>query len=389
LVTHAFRHVALAGAFNTKQARVLEGHTMLSISLEAVRGVLETTGVALDDVDGVFGKMAGEIGFSLGLGPAATTTFDASGISAVLDAAQAVSTGLCETALVVSGGASQYVDRNSTAPWTRPENEWVLPFGLYTAVEFALMARRHMHEFGTTPEQLASAAALIRNNGHVNPEAVYCGRGPFTAQDVLDSRMIADPFHLLDCAMTSEGACAVIVTTPERARDTKQKPVYILGAGLDRIGPAYQHAPSWDLSAARTDTPPAGLIGRRASRRALGMAGLTPHDVNVCELYDPFSFEIIRQLEAFEFCEVGAGGEFVTSGMANPDGRFPVTTDGGLLAFSHPGSPQQLQRVARAMHQIQGVCASNQIPNVDVALCSNGGSGALYTDVMVLGKEMP
>src|SRR5207245_1125326 len=106
----------------------------------------------------------------------------------------------------------------STAPWTRPNHEFVVPFGMFTAAEFALIARRHMHRYGTTPEQLATVAATIRNNGHVNPEAIYFGRGPFTADDILASRMVADPFHLLDCAMTSEGGCALVMARADRAR---------------------------------------------------------------------------------------------------------------------------------------------------------------------------
>src|SRR5205814_9937067 len=115
---------------------------------------------------------------------------------------------------------------------------------MFTAAEFALIARRHMHLHGTTPEQLATVSATIRNNGHVNPEAVYYGRGPFTSDDVLASRMVADPFHLLDCAMTSEGGCALVLTTPDRARDVATDPVFILGAGSDSFGPSYQIAPA-------------------------------------------------------------------------------------------------------------------------------------------------
>jgi acetyl-CoA acetyltransferase len=382
-----FPRAAIAGAFNTRQARRLEGHSSLSISLEAARGAIDLTGLPLDDVDGVFGSICGEIVYHLGLGPCATSGLENVGIPAVVEAASAVEAGICEVALVVSGGAGTYTDRASTAPWTRPANEWVLPFGMYTAVEFALVAQRHMYLYGTKPEHLALVAATIRNNGHANPEAAYFGRGPFTVDDVLSSPIIADPFHRLDCAMTSEGACALVVTTVERARDSNLAPVRIIGVGRDRLGPVYQHPPAWDLAAARHPTPNNGSVGQAAAARAFAQAGLQPDDVDLCEFYDPFSFEIIRQFEAFGFCGPGEGGDFVADGHMAPDGRYPTATDGGLMSFSHAGRAQTLQRVGRGVQQLQGVCVSNQVADPNVALCSNGGAGALYSDVILLGTD--
>ena len=118
---------------------------------------------------------------------------------------------------------------------------------------------------------------------------MYHGRGPFTPDDILASRMVADPFHLLDCAMTSEGACALILTTRERAQDLPTKPVYILGGACDSFGPSYQHPPAWDL--AGPDGQNNGYTGRWAAQKSFAMAELGPTDVDVCEFYDPFSFE--------------------------------------------------------------------------------------------------
>ena len=265
----------------------------------------------------------------------------------------------------------------------------VVGYGMFTAVEFALMAKRHMLTFGTNPEHLAEVAATIRNNGSVNPEAVYSGRGPFTSQDILSSRMIAEPFHLLDCSTTSEGGCALVLTAADRAFDLRQRPAWVLGAGSDAYGPAYQHGPVWDFRGSGGEVP-AGYIGRRAAQHAFATAGLSPEAVDVCEFYDPFSFEIIRQLEAFGFCPEGDGGPFVEEGAIGPGGQFPVTTDGGTMSFAHPGSStQMLQRVIRGVEQIRGTCRSSQVPEAEVALCSNGGSGALFNDVMLIGSERP
>jgi acetyl-CoA acetyltransferase len=384
---HPFRNVAVVGVHNTAQARHLAGHDSASIALLGALGALADAGISPHDVDGVVGPASAEIALELGLGPC-TRRPSALGIPSVLDAAALIATGQCDVVVVAAGGAGIHIDPSTTAPWTRPTNELVVGFGLFTAAEFALMARRHMLTYGTTPEQLAAVAATIRTNGHVNPEAVYYGRGPFSVDDILASRMIADPFHLLDCATTSEGGCGIVLVSAERTIDSPS-PLWILGGASDSFGPAYAVAPVWDFRP-QPDADTAGRVGARAARRAFSMAGLTPADVDVAELYDPFSFEVIRQLETFGFCGDGEGGSFVEDGNIGPNGSLPVTTDGGTMSFSHPGiNAQQLQRVVRAAQQLRGSCLTNQVEEAEVSLCSNGGAGALFCDVILLGRERP
>jgi acetyl-CoA acetyltransferase len=384
---HPFAGVAIVGVHNTVQARALPEHDSTSIALLGALGALADAGISPHDVDGVVGTDCARIALELGLGPC-TRRPTQMGIPAVLDAAALVTSGQCNVVLVAAGGAGVHVDRSATAPWTRPANELVVGYGLFTAAEFALMARRHMLMYGTTPDQMATAAAVIRTNGHANPDAVYAGRGPFAPADILASRMVADPFHLLDCATTSEGGCALVLTTAARAADCGA-PVWILGGASDAYGPAYVVAPVWDFQP-RADFPPAGFVGARAASAAFAMAGLSPSDVDVAELYDPFSFEIIRQLEAFGFCAPGEGGPFVEDGNIGPGAALPVTTDGGTMSFSHPGiNAQQLQRVIRGVQQLRRSCPTNQVEGAEVALCSNGGSGALFCDVLLLGPERP
>jgi acetyl-CoA acetyltransferase len=385
---HPLRDVAIAGVFNTPQARTLEGHDSLSIAVEGGLGALGDAGIGIDEVDGVAGQFAADIVLGARMGPC-SRKLSGHGIPTVLEAASMIAFGECEVVVIAAGGAAMYTERSATAPWTRPANELVVGYGLFTAAEFALMARRHMLQHGTSAEQLALVAATIRNNGHVNPEAVYYGRGPFTPDDILESRMIADPFHLLECSMTSEGGCGLVLTTATRARDAATPPVWILGGAGDTYGPAYVVPPVWDLRG-RNDDIPAGYVGRRAARKCFALAGIGPSDVDVAELYDPFSFEIIRQLEAFDFCGEGEGGAFVDEGHSAPGGALPVTTDGGTMSYSHAGiNVQMLQRVIRGVQQVRGTCVTSQVPNAEVALCSNGGSGALFTDVMLLGSERP
>ena len=190
------------------------------------------------------------------------------GIPALLDAAALITTGQCNVVLIAAGGAGVHSDRASTAPWTRPANELVVGYGLFTAAEFALMARRHMLTYGTTPEQMATAAAVIRTNGHANPEAVYSGRGPFSPEDILASRMVADPFHLLDCATTSEGGCAIVLVKADRAARLR-------GAGVDPrrgqrlVRAGLRRAHRSGTSSPAPTAPPAGLVGARAAKPRL------------------------------------------------------------------------------------------------------------------------
>ena len=386
---HPFRDVVIAGVHNTRQARVLEGETSLTITIDAALGALDDAGLDVRDVNGVTGSLSSDLAFELGLGPVWQSA-SALGIPAVLEAAAQIATGVSDVVLIAAGLAGVYTERASTAPWTRPNNEFVAPYGMFTAAEFALVARRHMHLYGTTAEQMATVAATIRNNGHVNPAAIYAGRGPFSVNDILASRMVADPFHLLECAMTSEGGCAIVLARADRVPDLRHRPVYVLGGSSDRLGPSYRHAPAWDLRGRDPDGIPNGYVGRRAARRAFSTAGLTPADVDVCEFYDPFSFEIIRQFEAFEFCGEGEGGDFVMDGTIGPGGRYPVTTDGGLMSFSHGGQTSQLlQRVIRGVQQLRGTCETMQVAGAEVAMCTGGGSGALFNDVLLLGVERP
>jgi acetyl-CoA acetyltransferase len=386
---HPFHDVAIVGVFNTAQSRHLPEHDSASITLEGALGALDDAGLRPHEVDAVMGQFSSDDVLTFGLGPCVRRQIGPA-IPSVLDAAALIATGQADVVLMSAGGAAIYTDRASTAPWTRPAHEFVVGYGLFTAAEFALIARRHMLTYGTTPEQLATVAATIRNNGHVNPKAVYYGRGPYTPEDVLASRMVADPYHLLDCATTSEGGCGMVLARADRAADLKSTPVYILGGGGDILGPSYHISPRWDLRGATDPDIPNGYVGRRAARRAFAMAGIGPPDVDVAEFYDPFSFEIIRQLEAFEFCPEGEGGAFVADGHIGPGGSLPITTDGGLMSFGHAGHiAQLLQRVIRGVEQVRGSCETMQVPGAEVAICTNGGAGALFTDVLLVGSERP
>jgi acetyl-CoA acetyltransferase len=373
--------VAVVGAYNTEQAKRLEANE-IEVLLDAVQGGLRSAGLTIADVDG-FNVTSSTQRFHarqsiMLFGGRPCWTGSDIGIPAVIEAALAISAGLCQTAIIATAQVSAHREHKKTAPWTRPTNEFVECWGLFTPAEFALMARRHMHLYGTSEEQFAEVASTIRNNGARHPQA--CHHGKFvTPEDVLSSRMIADPFHLLDCAITSEGGAAIVLTSAERAQDLDVKPIYLLGGATDKQGMAYVAAPVWDKY---------GQVGKRAARQAFGQAGLKPEDVDVLEIYDPFSFEIIRQLEIFGFCDTGEGGDFVMEGHLRMDGKFPAVTNGGLMSFSHAGLAQLIQKPISAVQQLRGEYPPElTVKDARVALTSNGGSGALFTDVLLLGTE--
>lgn len=384
-MTAAKRTAAIVGVHNTWQGRRLDGETSRSLALKAIRGALDDAGLSLDDVDGISaGPLSTALIYDLRLGPAWQGL--GFGVGMITEAATAIEHGIADVVVLVAAQAGEYRDHQATAPWTRPENEFVAPWGMFTTAEFALIARRHMHVYGTTREQLSIVAATIRNNGSRNPDAVYYQRGPFAPDDITASRPIAEPFHLLDCATTSEGGCALVVANVN-AVDVAGQPIYVLGSGADFHGPSYQHPPAYDL-AGRRGGPVNGVVGRRAAECAFSHTGLRRDEVDVLELYDPFSFEIIRQLEAFGFCGDGEGGPFVADGHIAIDGSHPITTDGGTMSFSHAGSnPQMMQRAIRAVQQLRGQAGDLQVPDAHIALCSNGGAGALFTTVLILGDE--
>jgi acetyl-CoA acetyltransferase len=371
------RRAVIVGAYNTKQARELVGEDSESVTLDAIRGALADAGMDRGSVDGLnvvpgFDYLNGSrsFGYAMGL-PFFWVGRAALGPGAVFEAAMAIEAGLTDVVLLASGQAGLHTDHSSVAPWTRPSNEFIECWGLMTPAEFALTAQEYLKRFSVDPAILAYIASVIRNNGSRNPEAVYYGRGPYQPSDILASRMIAEPYHLLDCSMTSEGGSALVITTDERARDLPHVGVSVLGGGAETWGPAYTHPPTYDR---------VGLLGRRAADRAFDRAGVARDDVDVFELYDNFSWEIIRYFEAFRYCDIGEGAALVDDGAIEVGGSHPIVTDGGTMSHSHTGESQRLQRVVQAVRQLRGTSAANQVADARVALVAQLG------DVVLLGR---
>jgi acetyl-CoA acetyltransferase len=380
------RDVAIVGVYATEQARQLPHRTSLDLAQEAVLGAIADAGLRPQDVDGVAADWPGPGGI---VGEAASWTrvlgrplswvsdglLDAAGARGVMKAAAAISAGLCDV-VVVGGGLAGRFGRGQTVNGAEGFIEFTDVWGAYVVPLFALVAQGHMHRFGTTAEQIATVSATIRNCGSTNPEAAMFGKGPYTVEDILASPVLATPFHLLDVCITGEGGGALVLTTVERARDLPHPTIAVLGAGMEFSGAAYVSPPQYSN---------VGRLGVSAATRALGMAGLAAQQIDVFSLYDPNSFEIIRQMEVLGLCAEGEGGPFVEEGNIALDGTYPTNPDGGCLAYAWNGTQQMTLKVVEAVRQLRGT-AVNQVEAAETAVAANAGSGAGHYELIVLGR---
>ena len=297
----------------------------------------------------------------------------------VQHAAAALRQGLCETVLMTYG--SDYLSRMGRALGTagfgsarRISNTmmWEAPYGLSLVGSYAMVAQRHMHEFGTKPEQLAEIAVGVREYAGLNPDAMY--RDPIEASDVLSSRMIADPLHKLDCCVVSDGGGAVILTTEERARDLPQPAVRVLGAAGGQT--------HWNISQMDDFTRSAA---QKCAPEAFGQAGVTPADIDTLQFYDSFTITVLMLLEDCGFCAKGEGGPFIAEGHLRRGGKLPLNTDGGGLSSSHSGM-RGIFLLIEAARQLRGQGGESQVPDCELALCAGSGGFLSCIGTVILGK---
>jgi acetyl-CoA acetyltransferase len=367
------------------------GLDALGLQRRAAQAALDDSGLAWEDIDGLlttpvrvanWAMPCGIVAQGLGLRPRYLATLDvagASGVAMVHHAAMAVGTRQCETVLCVAGqnllthqsrGAA--VQNMADAGWAHPDFE--VPYGPLVPTLYALAAQRHMHEYGTRAEQMAEVAVALRGHAARNPNAHK--REPITVADVLASRMVTSPLHVLDCALVSDGAAAVIVTSRARARDLAKPPVSLLGQGY---GFSHTYIGEYD------DVTATGAV--QSGRVAFEQAGLRPADIDVAELYDCFTITVIIELEDLGFCAKGEGGAFVENGRIRLGGELPVTTHGGLLSAGHPGLAGGMFHVIEAVRQLRGDAGERQVPGAEIALAhGNGGIIGLHCTI-ILGKE--
>jgi acetyl-CoA acetyltransferase len=379
------RQAAVVGLHVTKQARRLEGRTQLDLLMEAVDGALADAAIDAREVDGAAIAWPGPGGIPNEVGswarffksPLAFTNehwSDTAGARGILKAAAAIEAGLCDIVVLGSGTAGQFT---SGTVGVGDGVEFADVYGSTAMAQFALVMRRYMHDYNVGPEPFAHVAATIRNHGHVNPEAVMFGAGPYTTADILASPLIATPLHRLECALVAEGACAIVMTTLERARDLPNTPVQVLGGGMEFHGAAYANPPL--LSEV-------GLLGQEAVRRAFGLAGAKPSDVDVFCLYDAVAFEVVRQFEMLGFCAPGEGAAFVAGDRLTRAGDCPTNLDGGILSHSWIGTGQLTLKAIECTRQLRHTCGERQVEGAALALATNAGSGARHIEMALFGR---
>jgi acetyl-CoA acetyltransferase len=354
-------------------------NTALELLGGAVVKALDDAGLTLNDIDGLCGGTfyhmfpTLSIGEYLGIRPKwsnADQTGGSSFLSHVLQATLAIEAGLCNTVLIAYG--SHLRAARNFGLIDVPNFDQV--YGLTGPLQgYALCAARHMHEYGTTRTHLAEVAVAARKWAQMHPDATM--RAPLTIQEVLDAPMVSDPLSRLDCCLMTDGGAAIVVTSADRARKMKQKPVYMLGAAG-----AHWHrevSQMHDL----TTSPTA-----ESAPRAFEMAGITTKDVDLIELYDAFTINTIMFLEDMGFCKKGEGGDFVSDGRIAPGGALPVNTNGGGLSFAHPGMYGMFTLI-EATTQLRGAAGERQVKDAEIAIAHGNGATFSHEFTTVLGTE--
>ncbi|MGE0880451.1 MAG: thiolase family protein [Acidimicrobiia bacterium] len=374
------RQVAIAGVYNTKQGK-LPDRTSFSLQLEAIKGALADAGMTLDDIDGLLpmsgsnhiggldGGTAPHQFWAEQLGGRPISLMEVGGASGQLaKATAAIAAGLCEVAVLFYGKAGKPVGPKGTMKWDKAPRvpEWQFSMhGAYMIPFYAMWTQRYMHEFGVTMEQLAQVPVIDRYHATLNPDSVMGVKGEITVDDVLNSRWIAEPLHLLDCSLDNDGGYAVVITTAERAKDGPKKPVYVLG-GAEAVYTDFY------VSFNEPWFGDEGKSIRKAADKAFGLAGVSRDDVDVVGSYDCFSVTGLRNLEEMGFCGVGEGADYVAEGHTRLGGKMPVNPDGGLLSGSHCGDPSGLM-VTEVVKQLRGECGARQVKDAKIGVAQQQG----------------
>jgi acetyl-CoA acetyltransferase len=371
----------IVGAAESDLGKVAEEMSPLDLMAQGTQRALADCGASLKDVDGLFCATAQArlsvlaLAEYLGLQPAYIDSTIVGGSSFeyhVAHAAAAIALGLCNVAVVAYGSTQRSIGRRQAS--MREINPSETPFRPFMpASAYALAASRHMHQYGTTREQLAAVAVAARQWALLNP--VAWEKKPLTIQEVLNARMVSYPFTVRDICLVTDGGGAIVITSAERARSFKKPPVYVLGCGQSITHNAISSMP--DLT----------VTGAVASgKEAYAMAKLGPADVDAVELYDAFTLNTMLFLEDLGFCKKGEGGAFVSDGRIGPKGSLPVNTNGGGLSYCHPGM-YGLFVLIEAVRQLRGECGARQVKDCEVAIAHGNGGVLSSQSTVILGNQ--
>ena len=357
------------------------GKNVLMLQAQAAKRALDDAGFTKDDVDAIFTTanwayfpqlMLAEY---LGIKPRYTGGTNIGGSSFeshVAHALVAIQAGLIDVALITYGSTNR-TSRNRPGVSGLTEL-YESPYGLPAPIgHYAMAAMRHMHQYGTTSEQLAEIAVATRKWAMMNEKAFM--RKPITIDDVLNSPMISEPLHLLDCCLVTDGGGAVIIASAKAAARAKKRPVWVLGHGEIITHNTVTHMPDLTITGA-------GITGRQA----MEMAGITHDEIDVVQVYDSFTITVLLTLEALGFCKPGEGGAFVSGQRTAPGGDFPMNTSGGGLSYCHPGM-FGIFLIIEAVRQLRGECGERQVPDAKISLVNGTGGTLSSTSTLVLGRD--
>ena len=369
--------VAVVGVAESELGQVAAGTTPLDLMAQGVVRALADCGLGLSDVDGLFAAST-QLRFTtmalaeyLGIVPRyqdSTQIGGSSFMSHIAHAMTAIEQGLCEVAVIAHGSTQRSLSRATASP--REFNPYESPYRPMLPVSaYAMAASRHMHQYGTTIEQLAEVAVAARRWALLNP--VAWEKQPLTIADVLAAPRVSDPLGVRDCCLVNDGGGAIVLTSATRARTLAKTPAYVLGVGESLSHASISGMPDLTHTAAS-----------RSGAQAYAMAGVTAADVDVALVYDAFTINTVLFLEDLGFCAKGEGGPFVQGGAIGPGGRFPVNTNGGGLSYCHPGM-YGLLLLVEAVRQLRGECGVRQVPGCALAL-AHGNGGVLSSQATVL-----
>jgi acetyl-CoA acetyltransferase len=358
--------------------------TPYALHAQASREAIVQSGLVPSDIDGFASAGLGalqplEVAEYLGLRP---RWIDSTGVGGATwevmaaHAADAIAEGRADVVLLAYGSTARTDLKNklrtASLSWgTRGPSQFEAPFGHTLISKYAMAARRHMHQYGTTLEQMAEIAVSARYNAALNPFASY--RDPISISDVLGGKMIADPFTKLQCCIRSDGGAAVVMVAEERVADLALKPVWVLGSA--EAG-SHVSMSQWD----DFTTSPAAVTGPEA----FGRAGIRPEEIDVAQIYDAFTYMALITLEDLGFCAKGDGGPFVSDGRLRVGGALPTNTDGGGLSACHPGM-RGLFLLVEAARQLRGECGVRQVDDARLACVSGTGGWFCSNATMILG----
>jgi acetyl-CoA acetyltransferase len=371
---------AIVGVAESDLGQVADGMSPMDLTAQGMQRALADCGLTLKDVDGLFCAMTQQrmsivsLIEYLGIAPKFIGSSMTGGSSFEFHVAQAVAAieaGLCSVAVIGYGSTQRSVGRKQAS--AREVNPYETPFKPFLPTSaYALAAARHMHQYGTTREQLAAVAVAAREWALLNPAAWE--KKPLTIEAVLGARMISHPFTVRDCCLVTDGGGAIVIVSAERAKSLKKKPAYVLGCGH---GVTHMNISSM---------PDLTVTGAKASgEAAYKMAKLSAKDVDLVELYDAFTINTILFLEDLGFCRKGEGGAFVSNGNIAPKGGLPVNTNGGGLSYCHPGM-YGLLILIEAVRQLRGECGARQVGKHEVAMVHGNGGVLSAQSSVILGN---